>query len=142
MRSVHLAGSFLVASVAGLVACGGSAPAPGTTLNPYLGTLHVTSASAATNCVTTHVVTYAAGAVDVHVVTAAGGDCLQFVNDDTASHQPSSLPVGSCSELDASGPVLPHGTPFTTPPLVAAKTCSWQDALNPPTSGGGGGGGY
>jgi hypothetical protein len=138
MHAKHLVGPFALMS---LVACGGSST-PTTTLNPYLGTLHVLSASAATNCVTTHVVTFAAGKVDVNVVNAAGGDCLQFTNNDAVNHQPSSLPAGSCPELDAGAPLAPHGVPFTTPPLDVAKSCNWQDLLNPPGAGGGGGGGY
>jgi hypothetical protein len=77
--------------------------------------------------------------VDVHTVTASGGDCLQFTNDDTVNHQPSSYPAASCAALDDATP-LAHGQSFTTVPLNSIETCNWQDLLNPPPPPGSGGG--
>jgi len=123
----------------GLAACGGSDPAP-PALNPYLGTLTITSAAATNTCVITHMVHFMAGTVDTHTVPAAGGDCLIFVNDDTAAHKPATIGTPSCPELN--GPSLAQGASYPVPGVLSGpKTCHWQDALNPPAAGGGGGGG-
>lgn len=137
---MHTGKTFILIGVVGLAACGGSSTS-GSTPNPYLGTLTVTSASNALSCGTIHTVSFVAGGVNVHTVSAAGGDCLQFTNTDMADHQPASLPATACTELDAPAP-LAHGASFTTAPLDVSKVCNWQDLLNPPGAGGGGGGGY
>jgi len=142
MRSgTRLALPGLVASIT-LLACGGGG-GDGGTLNPFLGTVSITSALPAGNtaCLATHDVTFSGAGANIHQVSAAGGDCLRFTNTDTAQHQPFSIPTsGGCPELRAPVPLAQNGV-FTTPPLGGPGTCNWQDLLNPPTAGGGGGGG-
>ena len=126
-----------LAALLGLAACGGSStPAP--TLNPFLGTLTVSSASSTNSCLSVSPVVFTAAGVDRHAVTVAGGDCLSFTNNDASAHQPASIGTPACAELN--GPALAHLGTFTTAPFLTAKTCHWQDALNPPGAGGGGGG--
>lgn len=130
--------SLLVAAGAlGLAACGGSS-STAAPLNPFLGTLTVTSALPAgtSTCQATHAVTFTSTGVSEHTVSAAGGDCLTFTNGDTASHQPASVGSPACAELDAAA-ALAQGQSFTTAPLGGPKTCHWEDALNPPSGGGG-----
>lgn len=129
--------SLPLAALLGLAACGGSSSTPAATLNPFLGTLTVSSASASNTCLSVSPVIFTAAGVDTHAVTLAGGDCLRFTNNDTAAHQPASVGTPACAELD--GPVLAHLGSFTTVPFTSAKTCHWEDALNPPGAGGGGG---
>lgn len=136
---MRIAAPLPLAALLGLVACGSSKPAA-TGLNPFLGTLTISSASSTNSCVSVAPVIFTAGGVDRHTVTVAGGDCLSFTNSDTAAHQPASIGAPACAELN--GPVLTHLGTFTTAPLSGPKTCHWQDALNPPGAGGGGGGGY
>jgi hypothetical protein len=123
-----------------LVGCGGggSSAAP---LNPYLGTLTISGGTTSATCLTTHQVTFQSGTVSTHTVSAVVGDCVSFTNSDTSSHQPNSLPTGSCPDLDDASPLAP-GASYTSPPFGAAKVCNWQDLLNPPSTGGGSGGGY
>ncbi len=135
---MRIAPSLPHAAMLLLAACGSSSPAA-STLNPYLGTLTISSASATNACASVAPVVFMAGGVDRHTVTVAGGDCLSFTNNDTATHRPASIGTPACVELD--GPVLAHLGTFTTAPLSGPKTCHWQDALNPPSTGGGGGGG-
>ncbi|HEY6098226.1 MAG TPA: hypothetical protein VIW03_02270 [Anaeromyxobacter sp.] len=136
-------------SAAGLLAiaaCGGgtSSGGGGVPINAFTGTLTITSAlpPTAPPCTPTNTktVTFTAGGADVHQVTVAGGDCVQFVNADAAGHQPASIGTPACPELNAPTVLVMNQPPYTTPPLNGPKTCNWQDALNPP--GGGGGGGY
>jgi hypothetical protein len=127
-----------LAALLGLAACGGSSSPAAPTLNPFLGTLTISSVSSTNTCLSISPVTFTAAGVDHHTVTVAGGDCLSFTNDDTASHQPASIGTPACAELN--GPVLVHLGTFTTVPLSGPRTCTWQDALNPPGAGGGGGG--
>ncbi len=139
-RPPHLALLCLVA----LAGCGGNGSGGGT--NPWLGTLQITSAApgGATTCATTHTVRFTASGVAPTSVTAAGGDCVAFENQDTAPHQPASNPHPThtqCPELNAPGP-LTQGMTFTTAVLSGPKTCGWHDHLNPPATGTGGGYGY
>jgi hypothetical protein len=134
-------GSMLVAAgLLVLVGCGGSSSSSSGTppINAFTGTLTITSAlpMGTTACSATQTVTFTAAGASVHTVTAAGGDCLTFMNSDTASHRPASNGPG-CPELDAASS-LTQGQSFTTPPLAGPKTCYWEDALNPPSSGGAG----
>ncbi len=121
----------------GLAACGGSDP-PAAKVNPYLGTLTISSAAATNTCLALTPVIFTATGVSPSTVTIAGGGCLVFTNNDAAAHQPASIGAPACPQLD--GPVLTRLGTFTTTPFTAATTCRWQDLLNPP--GGGGGGGY
>ena len=115
--------ALLLLGVTGLAACGGGG---GTSKpNPYLGTARVTSASAAVTCATPHQVNFIAGGVDLHTLALPGGDCVKFTNNDTAGHWPSSLPAGSCAELDAPS-ALAAGQSYTSPPLGVVQTCTWQ----------------
>jgi hypothetical protein len=127
-----------VTGMLGLAGCGGASPKPnGPATNAFTGTLSITSALPAgtTTCQTPHTVTFTSVAVNVHTVSAAGGDCVEFVNSDTVgSHQPASIGSPACPELDAPGPLAPGAT-FTTAPLGGPKTCNWEDSLNPPTPG-------
>jgi hypothetical protein len=135
--------SLAAAGVLGLLGCGGpSHAATGLPTNAFTGTLSISSAlpASTTTCLATRTVSITAAGASVHAVGAAGGECLVFVNDDTANHQPATYGSPACPELDAPAALLPGGT-FTTAPLSGPKTCSWEDSLNPPSSGGGGGGG-
>jgi hypothetical protein len=127
------------------VGCGSSASDGGTTTrqNIFTGALSITSAlpGGSAACGVTHTVTFSAAGADVHTVSAAGGDCVTFVNADAAMHQPASIPLAGCPELNAPAPLAQSGT-FTTAPLAGPKACNWQDLLNPPGTPGGTGGGY
>jgi hypothetical protein len=136
---------LLVIFVLGLAGCGGpshAATVTGLPTNAFTGTLSISSAlpASTTTCLATHTVSITAAGASLHNVGAAGGDCLAFVNDDTADHQPATYGSPACPELDAPAALVPGGT-FTTAPLSGPKTCHWEDSLNPPSSGGGGGGG-
>jgi hypothetical protein len=135
---MKIAQAFLLPVVVAVAACGGSStPAP-TAPNVFLGTLTISSAlpTGTTSCLFTHLVTFTSAGVDQHTVTAAGGECLQFKNSDSAAHQPASIGTPACTELN--GPVLTNLQTFTAGPLSGPKTCNWQDLLNPPGSAGGG----
>jgi hypothetical protein len=133
MRSVL---TIAVAGLVGLVGCGGSMSSPpAPTTNALTGTLTITGAlpaGAACLPTNTHTVTFSAGKVSPNAVSAAGGDCLTFINSDTVAHQPASIGSPACPELDAPGPLVNGQPPFTTLPLAGTKTCRWQDLLNPP----------
>ncbi len=137
---MRLTSSLPLAALVGLTACGSSPKSSPPALNPFLGTLTISSAAATNTCGTVAPVVFTATGVDRHTITIAGGDCLSFTNSDTGAHQPSSIGTPTCPGLD--GPVLTNGQTFTTAPFTTAGTCHWQDALNPPSTGGGGGGGY
>lgn len=130
----------------GLAACGGGygggGGGGGSAINAFTGTISVTSALPAgtTSCAATTIVTFTAGGANIHQVSIAGGGCVQFMNGDSADHQPASRASNPCAALNAPAP-LHAGQTYTTPPLGAAsgmQTCDWEDLLNPP----GGGGGY
>jgi hypothetical protein len=133
--------ALALAGLTGLSACGGgmsSGPTGGgVTGTDFAGTLTITSALPAgtTSCISTTTVTWSASGADRHTASLAGGDCLEFVNQDSAAHQPGSV-GGTCPALsDATR--LTHGQSFTTAPLDGPATCQWEDQLIPP-----GGGGY
>lgn len=145
MRAVVL--SLLPLVALGLSSCGEDACDPSTS-SPFTGTLTITSANpGAVTCLNTHTVVFTAAGAGTQSVSAAGGDCVTFRNDDTVSHWPESDPHpshGQCPELNSAAALGP-GQSFTTPVLSGPKTCGWHDHLNPPVSGcigGGGGGGY
>jgi hypothetical protein len=122
-----------------LSACGGGSDG-GVSPLAFAGTFSVTSALpvGTTTCQTTRTVTFAADGTDIHTATLAGGDCLDFVNADTAPHRPASFGTTPCPALDAPASLGP-GAHYTTPPLDGPITCQWQDALHPIPAGGGNG---
>jgi len=147
---------------AGLAACGGSDS--GSPNLKWTGTIVVTgNASAGTPCAAgqTQTITITANGATPTTVTVPGDGCVEFVNNDTVPHQPSSSPhpTHDClpsfnptppvNHVAGTGPALPHDDPvgvgrYTTPALgiglpAAGKTCGWHDHLNPPPAGGGGG---
>jgi hypothetical protein len=134
-----------LAAMLGLGGCGGGSPAaPGAPpQNAFTGTLVITSAlpSGTTTCQGTQTVTFTASGATPHLITVAGGDCVSFLNSDTAAHRPAQNGTSGCPELDAAAS-LAAGASFPTPPLGGPRTCYWRDALNPPAAGGGGGAGY
>jgi plastocyanin len=138
----------VVALALGLAGCGGgSTAASGLPLNLFTGTLDITSALPAgtTTCQGTALAVSitAAGSLP-HTISAAGGECVTFTNNDAVAHRPASYGTVACPELAAPSS-LAAGQSFTTGPLAGPKTCMWQDVVNPPGStggGGGGGGGY
>lgn len=120
--------------------CGGGGGGGGSSGLAFAGTLSVTSASSATTCGTTTTITFNAAGVSPATPAIAGGDCLDFVNTDTAHHQPQAVGTAAASCTELNGPSLANGGHFTTPPFTGGpKTCQWQDALNPVPPGGGGG---
>lgn len=137
--------SVVLLSAAGL-SCGGSENCQTSTTNAFTGTLSISSANpGATTCQNTHTVTFTAAGVSTQTVNAAGGDCVRFVNGDSAGHWPESDPHPGhtqCPELNVGAPLGP-GQSFVTPVLSGPKTCGWHDHLNAPgTVCTGGGGGY
>jgi len=128
-----------VAGVLGLIGCGGtsSPSAMGPPTNAFTGTLSITSAlpTGTTTCLATHTVSFTAAGANLHTVSAAGGECLAFTNNDTVNHQPASNGAVACPQLDDSVSLTP-GQTFTTTPLGGPMTCYWKDLLNPPTTGG------
>jgi plastocyanin len=130
-----------VAGVIGLMGCGGGGATPAVQYNIFNGTLSITSALPAgiTTCQgTPHAVSFTAAGSLPHTVSAAGGECVTFTNNDTVPHQPATYGAVSCPELN--GPSLATGQSFTTAPLGGPKSCIWEDSLNPPGSAGGGAG--
>jgi hypothetical protein len=114
--------------------CGGSSSSPtASQQNAFTGTLSVTTALPAgtTACVATHLVVFTAAGATPHLVSAAGGDCITFRNDDVASHQVAAMGATPCLELVASGLLAPGGS-VSSAPLTGPKTCLWEDLLNPP----------
>lgn len=122
-----------------VAACGGGSEG-GVSPLAFAGTFSVTTALPAgtTACLTTSTVTFSAAGADLHTFTLAGGDCLDFVNADTAPHRPASFGATPCPALDAPAALGP-GARYTTPPLDGPITCQWQDALHPIPAGGGNG---
>jgi hypothetical protein len=121
--------------------CGGSSSSAGPMpppQNAFTGTLSVTTALPAgtTACLATHLVVYTATGATPHAVSAAGGDCITFRNDDTANHQVAAVGTSACLQLVASGLLAPGGS-VSSAPLTGPKSCPWEDLLNPP-----GGAGY
>jgi hypothetical protein len=120
--------------------CGGGGGSGGPGAIAFAGTLTISSASTAVACGTTTTVTFSATGADRNTLAIAGGDCLDFVNADTAHHQPQAIGTAAASCTELNGPSLANGAHYTTPPFTGGpKTCQWQDALNPIPTGGGGG---
>lgn len=132
-----------LSTLLGLAACGGADKAvTGVPQNAFTGSITVSGPMPAgtTSCLATaHVVITAAGATP-HSVPVAGGDCVEFLNSDTAVHKIAPNTVGGCAELGSTSSIS-AGNTFTTVPLAGPRTCNWMDAFNPPPAGGGGGGG-
>jgi len=127
-----------------LAACGGGSSSPGGVDNTiFAGTVTVQAVgTAGATCANTIPVTYRATGVTPQGPQIDLGDCLDFVNADTAPHQPRSSGTVLCPELDSevNAPALiPGGGHRTTPPFNTARACLWEDALNPVPTGGGGG---
>jgi hypothetical protein len=122
-----------------LSACGAGANDGGNPGFAFAGTLGVTSPLPAgtTTCQATTLVTFSNMGADIHIVSLAGGGCLEFLNTDTAPHRPASFGATVCPELN--GPSLATSARYTTPPLNGPVTCQWQDALTPLPPGGGNG---
>ena len=121
-------------------ACGGGGGGGGNNGLAFAGTLTVSSAlpSGVTTCQATSQVKFTAAGADVHTLSIPGGDCVEFVNNDTAHHQPASVPTAPCPELNGA-PSLAAGGTFTAGPFNGPKACQWEDALNPVPAGGGSG---
>ena len=120
--------------------CGGSSSSPNPMpipQNAFTGTLSVTTGLPAgtTACVATHLVVFTAAGASPHLVTAAGGDCVTFRNDDVANHQVAAMGTDPCLQLGAPGLLAP-GSSVSTAPLTGPKSCPWEDLLNPPGSAG------
>ncbi len=125
-----------------LAACGASNDSgPDNTIFAGMVTVQSTG-TAGSSCATTHPVTYRASGVSPQSLAISLGDCLDFINADTAAHQPESSGTLLCPELDSevgAPKLIAAGGHRTTPPFNTARACLWQDALHPVPPGGGGG---
>jgi plastocyanin len=141
---MRFARSLPLSALLGLAACGGTdTPAAGVPQNAFTGAITVSGPMPAstTNCLATSRVVITATGVAPHTVPVAGGDCVEFLNSDTAVHKIAPNTVGGCAELRSTSSIS-AGNTFTTVPLAGPRTCNWMDSFNPPPAGGGGGGGY
>ncbi|HEU4385743.1 MAG TPA: hypothetical protein VFR85_19815 [Anaeromyxobacteraceae bacterium] len=134
------AGTSLLA--AALAACGGSEASP-PPMNPWLATVTV---GGSTQSVT---VTYTSAGVSPTSIMVASGGTINFVNNDSVSHWPSSglfcAMVGQqfmqCPWLNTSATVAAGNSAQSSGTAAATPaTCSLLDRDHPPPCGGGGGG--
>lgn len=130
-------------------ACGGGGGGSSVSPIAFAGTFTVAGAvpaDAPDTCQTTTTVTFHADGTDRHTATLTGGDCLDFVNADTAPHQPAAYgtTAADCPLLDAPAALAKDAHYLAGPlggPASGALSCQWEDKLHPIPAGGGGGGG-
>jgi plastocyanin len=133
---MRLAACAALLPLAVLAACGGGGGGAGVTVNAFTGTLNVAAGTG--SCASPHDLVVSATGITPNVVNAVVGDCLRFTASDAGPHQIAAREAAGCTELDQGGLLNGVGQTFTTPQLIGAKVCHWQDLENPPPTGGGG----